>query len=83
MNTPTCEEIKEAIVTASDAGVAFSAIWRLLVPDWDIKGPGEVNPNDYSLPKKQSDVMWEEGNTRWGQGWLYLMLQKGPGTEGY
>jgi hypothetical protein len=83
MVIPTVEEITLAIADAAGPYEAMLIIWKMIEPAWDELL--SIRPGDYKLPKEQSSVLWEGGIARWGEGWKWqgLMLNIGPGTEGY
>lgn len=83
MLVPTVEEVNLAIAEAVGPYEAMLAIWKMIEPAWD--DLLSIRPGDYKLPKDVSHAMWEEGIVRWGEDWKWqgLMLNVGPGTEGY
>jgi hypothetical protein len=83
MIVPTVEEISLAITDAEGPDEALLAIWKMIEPEWD--NMPTVRPGDYKLPKAQSSAMWDGGIARWGENWRWqgLLLNVGPGTEGY
>ena len=84
MITPTIGEITRAIASTDNPEEALLAIWRIIEPEWD--NLPKIRPGDYKLPKEITVSMWDQGLARgWGKDWKWqgLLLNIGPGTEGY